>query len=138
MLTRFRSCLSYANVMATIAVFIAMSGGAYALTVPRNSVSTKQVKDYSLLRKDFKRGQLQPGAQGPQGAQGRAGRPGPAGPAGLNAFGRLDFNFSTWANDPGSQDVATVSCDPGMVAVGGGVTTSGGFGAQAVNSTAPS
>ena len=33
--------LSYANVMATIALFIALGGGAYALTtLPRNSVTT--------------------------------------------------------------------------------------------------
>ena len=47
-----RSRLSYANVMATVAVFLALSGGAYALTVPRNSVGSPQVKNHSLKVKD--------------------------------------------------------------------------------------
>jgi hypothetical protein len=40
MLARLRCCLSYANVMATIAVFVALGGGAYAaFTLPANSVA---------------------------------------------------------------------------------------------------
>jgi hypothetical protein len=46
MLARFRPRLSYANVMATIAVFLALGGGAYAVSsLPKNSVGTKQLKD---------------------------------------------------------------------------------------------
>ena len=41
MLGRVRDHLSYANVMATIAVFIALGGGAYALT--RGAVKTKHI-----------------------------------------------------------------------------------------------
>src|SRR4051812_20694114 len=87
--------LSYANVMATIAVFIALGGGAYAVTtLPRNSVTTVQVKNRSLLARDFRKGQLKAGPQGAagpkgaQGAQGTQGTPGaqgvggPAGPPG--------------------------------------------------------
>src|SRR4051812_11022318 len=84
--------LSYANVMATIAVFIALGGGAYAVTtLPRNSVTTVQVKNGSLLARDFRSGQLKKGpagaagakgAQGPQGTQGAQGLGGPAGPPG--------------------------------------------------------
>jgi hypothetical protein len=54
--------------MSTIAVFVALGGGAYAVSVPRNSVGTTQlkanavtaakVKNRSLLASDFKRGQL--------------------------------------------------------------------------------
>ncbi|MGH2978168.1 MAG: hypothetical protein ACRDLQ_00850 [Solirubrobacterales bacterium] len=67
-LTKLRSRLTYANAMSTIAVFVALGGGAYAVTVPRNSVGPKQlkknavtaakVKNRSLLASDFKRGQL--------------------------------------------------------------------------------
>ena len=67
-LTRLRSRLTYANTMSTIAVFVALGGGAYAVSVPRNSVGTTQlkanavtaakVKNRSLLASDFKRGQL--------------------------------------------------------------------------------
>ena len=64
--------------MATIAVFVALGGGAYAVTLPKHSVGTRQlkaravtggkvrrsaisspkVKNFSLLAKDFKKGQL--------------------------------------------------------------------------------
>jgi hypothetical protein len=38
--------LTYANVMATIAVFIALGGAGYAATrLPKNSVGTKQIKN---------------------------------------------------------------------------------------------
>ena len=65
---------SPALVVASLALFIALGGTSYAVTrLPRNSVTTVQVKDFSLLARDFKRGQLRAGPQGP---------PGPAGPAG--------------------------------------------------------
>jgi hypothetical protein len=67
-LAKLRARLTYANAMSTIAVFVALGGGAYAVTVPRNSVGPKQlkanavtgakVKNRSLLAADFKRGQL--------------------------------------------------------------------------------
>jgi hypothetical protein len=70
-LTKVRSRLTYANAMSTIAVFVALGGGAYAISVPRNSVGTTQlkanavtaakVKNRSLLASDFKRGQLRLG-----------------------------------------------------------------------------
>lgn len=42
---RFRDRLTYANVMATVAVFLALTGvGFAALKIPRNSVGTKQLK----------------------------------------------------------------------------------------------
>ena len=45
MMRRLRTHLSYANVMATIAVFIALGGTSYALTaLPRNSVGPKQIR----------------------------------------------------------------------------------------------
>ena len=87
MLARLHSHLTFANVVSFLALFVALSGGAYALTLPRNSVGTKQlkkgavtaakVKDRSLLAKDFRRGQLPAGPTGPSGP------PGPStGPAG--------------------------------------------------------
>jgi hypothetical protein len=38
-----RQRLTYANVMATVAVFLALGGGAYALKLGRNSVRSKQI-----------------------------------------------------------------------------------------------
>jgi hypothetical protein len=68
-MTAIRKRLSYANVMATLAVFISLGGGAFAaLRLPANSVGTKQlkrsavtgakVKDASLTGKDVKPGSL--------------------------------------------------------------------------------
>lgn len=46
---RIRQRLTYANVMATIAVFIALGGASYAATqLPRNSVGTKQIKNNAI------------------------------------------------------------------------------------------
>jgi hypothetical protein len=74
-------------------LFIALSGSGYAATtaLPPSSVGTKQVIDHSLLKVDFKAGELPSGARGgqgprgndgPQGAQGLLGAAGPQGPAG--------------------------------------------------------
>src|SRR4051794_39663931 len=88
MRNRLRSGLSYANVMATIAVFLSLGGGAYAIALRHNqvkarhiapnavgaseirrnavrrselaarAVSSTKVVDGSLLAKDFAAGQL--------------------------------------------------------------------------------
>src|SRR5204862_4144145 len=78
---------SPAMVIGCVALLIALGGTGYAAVqaLPRNSVTTVQVKDFSLLARDFKRGQLPRGAQGlpgPAGGVGPAGPQGPAGPAG--------------------------------------------------------
>jgi hypothetical protein len=76
------------NLVGYIALFVALSGTSYAATtslLPKNSVGTKQVIDHSLLKADFKSGQVPRGAAGPagtDGAVGPQGAPGPAGPAG--------------------------------------------------------
>ena len=78
-----RRHLTYANVVASLALFVALSGGAYAaLKLPKNSVTTVQVKNGSLLAKDFRKGQLKRGTRGPQGAQGSEGIKGIQGIAG--------------------------------------------------------
>jgi hypothetical protein len=46
---RLRSKLSYANVMATLAVFIALGGTSYAVTaLPRNSVGSRQLRRHAV------------------------------------------------------------------------------------------
>ncbi len=80
-----------ATIIALLALFVALGGTTYAaINLPANSVGTKQIKngaitsakvqDYSLLAKDFKRGQLPTGARGLQGPQGPQGQQGPQGP----------------------------------------------------------
>jgi hypothetical protein len=51
---RLRRSLTYSNVMATIAVFVALGGGAYAITLPRNSVGREQLKRNSVTSDEIK------------------------------------------------------------------------------------
>jgi hypothetical protein len=90
---RLRPRLTYANVTATLALFVALGGSSYAaLQLPKASVGAKQlkknavsspkVKPGSLLVNDFKRSQRTrlrgpQGLPGPAGAQGTTGPPGP-------------------------------------------------------------
>ena len=96
------------NVVAYIALFVALSGSAYAATaLPAGSVGTSQlkngavtaakVKHRSLLALDFAAGQLPAGARGPAGAagapradgwHGRARVTGGHGPAGRHSASR--------------------------------------------------
>jgi hypothetical protein len=82
-----------ATVISLIALFVALGGSSYAAVqlskgqvktkhIAKNAVTTKKVKDGSLLGKDFKVGELPAGEQGPAGPQGLAGAPGQRGPAG--------------------------------------------------------
>src|SRR5215212_5248730 len=103
MLSSFRSRLTYANVMATIAVFVALGGSSYAaLTVTgknvrnrsltakdikKNSLTSAEVRDRALLAKDFKTGQLPAGPQGAKGDKGNAGQAGAPGTARAYAIG---------------------------------------------------
>src|SRR3954447_23368001 len=106
MVTKIRAHLSYANVVATIALFVVLGGGAYAATkLPKNSVTTIQVKDRSLLAKDFKSGQIPKGAKGAKGdngLQGAKGDPGAKGDAGApgapGANGKDGVNGKDGAN----------------------------------------
>ncbi len=100
MLRAFRSRLTYANVVASLALFIALGGVSYAaIKLPKNSVGASQIKknaisgskvknsaltgsdikDKSLTASDFS-GPVQgpQGAAGPAGAKGDTGAPGPA------------------------------------------------------------
>jgi hypothetical protein len=138
-LTRLRSGLTFANVVSSLALFIALGGGAYALTIPKNSVGAAQLKrhavtssklaahavtssklaakavtsskvrDGSLLAADFKPGQLPAGAKGDQGPQGARG---PAGQDATKLFGYI--------RDFGTGDTANVEYGNGVTAVSDG------------------
>jgi hypothetical protein len=58
MIARVRAQLSYANVMATTAVFIALGGGAYAATLANNSVKSKTIKNGQVKSADIGDGQV--------------------------------------------------------------------------------
>lgn len=84
---------SPAMVVACAALFVSLSGAGYAAIVlpaksvgtkhlKRNAVTSAKVKKHSLLRSDFKRGQIPRGPQGVQGIQGIQGIQGVQGPKG--------------------------------------------------------
>lgn len=90
---RKRLRISPATVIASIALGVALGGTGYAAVVlPKNSVGTLQlqndavtsakVRNGTLLRTDFKTGQVPAGARGPAGPRGAAGAPGATGPTG--------------------------------------------------------
>jgi hypothetical protein len=55
--TKLRGRLTYANVMATVAVFIALGGASYAATqLPKNAVGTKQLKKNAVTPAKIKNG----------------------------------------------------------------------------------
>jgi hypothetical protein len=105
MLNGVRERLTFANVIATCALFVALGGGAYALEgrntvdagdlkknavkppeiaknavkkaeTAQNSIGTGEVINRSLLERDFAPGQLPAGLQGPQGEPGAPGQDG--------------------------------------------------------------
>ena len=119
MLRRIRCRLNYADVVATLALFIALGGVSWAaVKLPRNSVGGPQirtnavtgakvrygsltgsdVRDQSLTAADFA-GSVQ-GAAGPAGAAGAAGAAGPMGPAGPST-GPAGGSLSGTYPDPG-------------------------------------
>src|SRR5690349_6746207 len=73
------------NLVAYVALLVALSSTGYAATttlLPRNSVGSAQVINGSLLKQDFKAGELPRGPRGRQGSQGNTGPSGPQGPQG--------------------------------------------------------
>ncbi len=95
-----RQRINYANVMATLALFIALGGTSYAVTqLPRNSVGSAQIRSSAVGGSELKRNavtsrsirsrsvalsDIAPGARRAlRGAQGVVGPQGPAGPAGV-------------------------------------------------------
>jgi hypothetical protein len=94
---RIKRHLTYANVVASLAMFLALGGVGYAaVKLPRNSVGNKQLKDDavrskevkngSLLKGDFKAGQLPRGAKGAPGTNGVDGHDGAPGTARAYVF----------------------------------------------------
>lgn len=84
-----RRHLTYANVISTIALFVALGGASYAaLELPKGSVGSREIRDQSIQRRDIDRdafktlAPMRPGIPGPPGPPGPPGRTGPTGPTG--------------------------------------------------------
>ena len=116
---------SPAMVVACVALVVALGGTSYAATrLPANSVGTKQLKRGSVTGVKVKRDSLT-GAQINESRLGTVPTATQAASATSAAVSRLDFRQSAASPIPTSGHVhATVSCDSGLVAVGGGAKVS--------------
>jgi hypothetical protein len=95
---------SPAMAVAMLALLVAMSGTAGAdpigevsalirgKSIAANAITSKHVKNNSLVRRDFKRGQLPAGPRGPAGPAGATGATGPAGSQGPAGTARAYTN----------------------------------------------
>jgi hypothetical protein len=103
-----RKRLTFSNVIALLALFIALGGTSYAVTaLPKNSVGTQQikkdavtgakVKNGSLSSADFAAGTLLKGDTGASGATGATGATGPQGATG--AAGPAGAQYSSVDGD---------------------------------------
>ncbi|HET7416553.1 MAG TPA: hypothetical protein VFJ61_02850 [Solirubrobacterales bacterium] len=61
-----RPKLNYANVIATIALFVALGGAAVAAGLPKNSVGTKQLKPGAVTTSDIRRQAVKAGKIAPK------------------------------------------------------------------------
>ena len=101
---------SPAMVIACFALLLVLGGTGYAASqaLPRNSVTSIQVKDHSLLARDFKAGQIPRGPRGVAGPAGPPVREVSAGPAGTGGTAAIKW--------------ALVRADGGIAAQSGGIT----------------
>ena len=135
-----RRRLSFGNVVATLALFIAIGGVSWAATsLPKNSVGKKQLKSNAVVSKkvkngslaagDFKGGQLPAGPKGPQGAvgdQGPQGQPGAAGATtsvltGRTALAADSFFSPSGTSVAGTEPVVQI-LSPGVAATAGNLS----------------
>ncbi|HEX4307118.1 MAG TPA: hypothetical protein VHZ54_13865 [Solirubrobacterales bacterium] len=133
-----RQRLTYANVIATVALFLALGGAAVAATqIPRNSVGTGQLKPEAVTagkiakkaRKQL-RGNTGPagpegktGKQGPKGATGAKGAQGATGRQGEPGDGPAFEVFGTFKPiEPGGSQILTRTLTAGQYVVSANVT----------------
>jgi hypothetical protein len=134
-----RSRLTYANVMATVAVFVALGGVSWAAVrvtgrqVVNGSLTGKDVRNGTLGRPDLgfrvKDGGIGPqGPTGPRGLPGTAaakGDPGPQGPPGqtgaTGTFSTANVTIRTLEASGTGSALDQANCQPGETAISGGV-----------------
>jgi hypothetical protein len=82
-IAKLRQRLSYANVTATLALFIALGGTSYAaINLPRNSVGTKQIRSGAVRSGDIKNRAIRLSDVSSAARRSLRGATGPQGPAG--------------------------------------------------------
>ena len=142
MIAKLLQRLTYANVISTLALFVALGGGAYAaVKLPANSVTTKQIKPGAVKASDLGKGSVTlskvrsnavdkskvvdnslTGADVNESTLGVV-------PV-ASALGRVDYETATNTGGPGANSIkATATCPPGFNVVGGGASLSNTAGA---------
>jgi hypothetical protein len=113
-----RKRLTYANVVASLALFLALGGVGYAATqLPKNSVGTKQLKNGAVTGKKIapaaKKELATAGPRGPQGPAGPAGSTGAPGEPG-SALGYAKVGYNSELDSANSKGVLAVvpACKP--------------------------
>jgi hypothetical protein len=133
--TSIGSRFTYANVMATIALFVALGGGAYAaVALPANSVGTRQLRNRAVTPakvapKTIALFRGRKGGLGPAGPKGDAGSAGPKGDTG--ATGPTGPSNAYFADSSTTAAAVTVPAGDYAVSAEGGFVggTTAGTGA---------
>jgi hypothetical protein len=152
-----RPKLTYANVVASLALFVALGGTSYAaltlgknsvksrnigreqvkgVDIARNAITSPKVKDGSLLPSDFNAGGLPAGPAGPKGDRGEQGAQGPPGPRGAVGISGLERVSILSASDSTSPKQLVANCGAGKTAVSAGYDIAGGKEGLAPNGVA--
>ena len=142
-----RPKLTYANVVASLALFIALGGTSYAAIelgknsvksenigkeqvkaadIARSAVSSAKVKDASLLAQDFEAGQLPAGPEGPKGERGLTGLKGGQGDQGDPGLSGLEQVYEISVDSAESPKLIVAHCGAGKTAISGGYDIAGG------------
>jgi hypothetical protein len=138
MLSKLRARLTYANVVASLALFLALGGVSYGVAtgsidsreLKNNAVRSKDIRNNTVLGTDIRNGTIRSADVGnsslraedfgagqlPQGAQGP---PGPPGVVGNLTVQRLDLPLADNSNTSGS-----VPCPSGEKIIAGSVNIS--------------
>jgi hypothetical protein len=127
-----------------LALCVVLTGTAYAATLPKDSVGTRQLRDgavsaakikrnavsspkvrnRSLLAKDFKAGQVPRGPRGPKGAKGDPGDPGATAleplASGRTTRGAVGGDFHAYTGDPSDFGIDVSLQIPAANALGDG------------------
>jgi hypothetical protein len=136
-LKRIRSRLTFANVIACTALFVALGGGAYAATqLPKNSVGTKQLKKAAVTPAKLSKAAKSTltgatgnagatGPTGPKGTQGLKGERGEKGEKGeKGTAGTTNIHEVVTGTHIAKNQIAAAAkaeCHAGQIATGGGV-----------------